>query len=140
MGHIYTIVSYPQSPQVITNGHHIREYMLSGAYRYILGRAGNMEWKILRYNDPQCDLAITDVDRINEVSESKHDDGILKALQIAFTLPSSTYATMMLREVMKTSTSASFHRSKEVANTAEKAAHDDPEETLQQENEEEQPQ
>ena len=37
------------------------------------------------------------------------------ALQMSFSLPSSTYATMLLREVMKTSTSASFHRNAEIA-------------------------
>jgi len=111
--------------EVIAEGHRIREYALSGAYRHILARPGDMEWKLIRYNDPQCDLATTDLDRLNKAERPAHNDvesaGSLKALQLAFTLPSSTYATMFLREVMKTSTSASFHRNKEVASGAVKA-------------------
>ena len=33
------------------------------------------------------------------------------ALQLAFSLPSSTYATMLFRELTKTSTATAFHKS-----------------------------
>lgn len=33
------------------------------------------------------------------------------ALQLAFSLPSSTYATMLVRELTKTSTATAFHKS-----------------------------
>jgi len=108
--------------EVISKGHQTREYSLAGAYRYMIARPHDLQFKLLRYTDPQEDLSYTDQDALNQVPLKTHEEGPLKALQIAFTLPSSTYATMLLREVMKTSTSASFHRNKEVANEAEASA------------------
>jgi len=99
--------------EVIAQGHRVREYSLPGAYRAIVGRPQDLQWDVLKYSSSEDDLGYTDLDAINELPVSSHDIGDLKALKIAFTLPASTYATMLLREVMKTSTSASFHRNQE---------------------------
>ena len=100
--------------KVIAEGHATREYSLTGAYRYMIARPHDLEWSILRYKDKDEDLSYNDLDALNGIPRKSHTEGDLKALQMAFTLPSSTYATMLLREVMKTSTSASFHRNKEL--------------------------
>lgn len=109
--------------EVVANGHKQREYSLAGAYRYMIARPRDLEWKILHYDDPQEDLSRNDLDVLeNKPSRDEAASGSLKALQMAFSLPSSTYATMLLREVMKTSTSASFHRNKEIGTAAAAAA------------------
>jgi len=41
----------------------------------------------------------------------KVGEGERVALQMAFSLPSSTYATMLVRELTKTSTATAFHKS-----------------------------
>ena len=106
---------------VLANGHKQREYSLAGAY--MIARPRDLEWKILHYDDPQEDLSRNDLDVLeNKPSRDEAASGSLKALQMAFSLPSSTYATMLLREVMKTSTSASFHRNKEIGTAAAAAA------------------
>merc|ERR1712070_113978 len=99
--------------KVINEGHNIREYSVVGIYRYLLARPGDLDWNILHYKQPTDDLSYTDLDALQN-NPKPMNDGDLKALQLAFTLPSSTYATMLLREIMRTTTRASFHRNKEL--------------------------
>lgn len=44
-------------------------------------------------------------------TDEKVGEGDRVALQMAFNLPSSTYATMLVRELTKTSTATAFHKS-----------------------------
>jgi len=99
--------------EVISKGHHVKEYTLSGAYRSLLARPRDLEWKILRHTDEREELSYTDLNKLQQDPQGSYDTGAHKSLQIDFTLPSATYATMMLREVMKTSTAASYHVNKE---------------------------
>lgn len=89
--------------------------------------------EMIRYTDGNIPLAETDLDIIakskHEVTkepiltnqdknetllterEGKNDEGGIKAqlaLKLSFTLPASCYATMAIRELLKTSTSVSF--------------------------------
>lgn len=64
------------------------------------------------YADPKADLALTDLDRVNGVNELKIEDGPLRAVTVKFTLPPSSYATMVLRELMKSNTSVLAHKQK----------------------------
>ena len=62
----------------------------TGAYRPLLARAGDLEWRVVRYADR--DAALPPV----EPSE-----GPLAALCLDFSLRPSTYATMLVRELTK---------------------------------------
>ena len=84
---------------------------MEGAYRKILGHPKNVRAKLLRYRDPDVDLAISDEDRLLGEPEPESDpEGPFLALQLSFQLGSSCYATMVLREVLKTDTSSSNQR------------------------------
>ncbi|CAN6611080.1 multisubstrate pseudouridine synthase 7 [Trichomonascus vanleenenianus] len=88
----------------------IREFSLSGAYRNVVVRPGNVEWWIKRYESPMDQLVRTDLDLINEGLDESHrvvedKEGSKRALVLRLQLQSSTYATMALREVMKVDTS-----------------------------------
>lgn len=68
-----------------------------------------MRW--LRYNDVKQPLALTDKDALTGAQEPQSvPDGKYWALQMECTLPTSTYATMALREVLRCDTS-SAHQS-----------------------------
>lgn len=74
----------------------------------------------MKYSDPAAPLAETDVDKIlgNPMSSSRgaaedhthivDDPKAWTALQLCFSLPSSCYATMAIRELLKISTSVSI--------------------------------
>lgn len=84
-----------------------REYSLSGSYRRITHVPQHLEWKHLRYDDPDVPLAQSDEDKIlNNEPVQTIENGKFAALQISLTLGSSTYATMALRELTKEDTSA----------------------------------
>ncbi|VDI03974.1 Hypothetical predicted protein, partial [Mytilus galloprovincialis] len=82
---------------------------LPGAYRKIVIKPGDVGWKLYRYNDVNVELALSDLDKLQKKAEPSYEaDGQFKALKIEMTLPSSCYATMALREVLKIDTSASY--------------------------------
>ncbi|XP_033228408.1 pseudouridylate synthase 7 homolog [Belonocnema kinseyi] len=84
-----------------------KKYTLGGSYRRIIQVPLNLTWSIVQYNEPNEDLVASDIDEVREVQSFKSSPGgKYKALIIAMALPSSTYATMALREVLKADTSA----------------------------------
>ncbi|XP_014273561.1 pseudouridylate synthase 7 homolog isoform X2 [Halyomorpha halys] len=86
-------------------------FSLYGTYRKALDKVGNLEWKIVEHSDFDEDLVLSDFDKVEEklLKEADISDTKIKSLIMDITLPPSTYATMVLREVMKTDTSVSFH-------------------------------
>merc|ERR1711865_1145466 len=98
----------------VLNGHKIKEFSLTGGYRSLVVLPGEMECELLRYTEVNQDLTRTDLEVMGgkPPHHAMQQEGPLKAVRLSFTLPSSTYATMCLRELMKTSTSASFHHKK----------------------------
>lgn len=56
------------------------------------------------YTDQDSNLILSDIEKLNKVTETIYD-GKLKSLVLNFFLPSSTYATMLLRELLKEDTS-----------------------------------
>ncbi|KAJ8979558.1 hypothetical protein NQ317_012947 [Molorchus minor] len=88
----------------------VKTYTLSGNYRKIMERAHDMSWKIMRYNNPVDTLIRSDLEELKGAKEPEDvKDGKYKALIMEFNLPSSSYATMVLREILKMDTSSSSH-------------------------------
>lgn len=82
-------------------------YSLSGKYRKIIEKAINLSWSTLQYNDPNYNLIRSDYEELQGEEEPKSvPEGQYKALIIDMCLNSAIYATMVLREVLKTDTSS----------------------------------
>ncbi|KAI3691248.1 hypothetical protein L2E82_49509 [Cichorium intybus] len=96
--------------------HNVKEFSLTsmtGAYRRVFGNAKDFEWELIKYTDVSIPLAVTDLDivlKANENEVKKESLGDQLALKLSFTLPASSYATMAIRELLKTSTSVAFHK------------------------------
>jgi tRNA pseudouridine13 synthase len=114
--------SYAAGPAVYKEG---------GAYRKLIQRPGDFEWKAIPYDNPDAELAETELVRFrteppgrsaaaaapegeadpsSEVVSADSTAGTPKfwALQLKFSLPPGTYATMLLREITKSSTESQF--------------------------------
>ncbi|KAI8323175.1 tRNA pseudouridine synthase D [Martensiomyces pterosporus] len=92
--------------------HPVKEYKLAGAYRHMVIKPRDFAYEWMRYNNDKLPLARSDSDAI----EGKHvpesiEFGEHVALKLAFDLPSSAYATMLLRELMRQET-ASGHQTR----------------------------
>lgn len=60
----------------------------------------------MNYNDENDTLIRSDIEELNGAAQPKSiEGGKQKALVLEFSLPSSSYATMALREIMKCDTS-----------------------------------
>lgn len=82
-----------------------REYSLGGQYRKILKKPNNLTWKKIRYTDPNADLVQPDEDALLGFEAPKSEEkGEKLALRLEFDLDSASYATMALREVLKSET------------------------------------
>lgn len=64
-----------------------KDFFLPGAYRKVLGKA--------------ADLTLQEVFFESMGSEDPSDTGPVRALRLKFSLPSSSYATMLVREFLK---------------------------------------
>ncbi|XP_078430923.1 pseudouridine synthase family protein isoform X2 [Wolffia australiana] len=99
---------------------------LKGGYRHVFHRPSDFTWELLSYTDEDKSLSETDLEIISgkslefseknytcnlEESEQAAAPPARKALKLGFTLSASCYATMAIRELMKSSTSTAFHKS-----------------------------
>ncbi|XP_077981805.1 pseudouridylate synthase 7 homolog [Glandiceps talaboti] len=88
--------------------HSVKDYSLVGSYRKIVGKPEQCTWNIYVYNDETIPLTLSDLDLLEDKPPPVSiPDGKLKALKLEFTLPTSCYATMAIREIMKQDTSKS---------------------------------
>ncbi|XP_055011844.1 pseudouridylate synthase 7 homolog, partial [Boleophthalmus pectinirostris] len=86
--------------------HKIKDYSLAGAYRRVVIRPTDVSWEVIQYDDPRVPLVHTDVEKLeNKTAPVFNTEGKYRALRMEFSLPSSTYATMAIREVLKLDTS-----------------------------------
>ena len=103
-----------------------RELRLIGDYRKMICQPTDFDFEIVEYHDPLQPLLQTDLMKLNgedieilpnpskqgsEKSENAEGNGPLIAMIVGFTLPSSSYATIALRELMKTPTSSEYQKS-----------------------------
>eukprot|EP01017_Pseudomicrothorax_dubius_P038395 TRINITY_DN5746_c0_g1_i1.p1 TRINITY_DN5746_c0_g1~~TRINITY_DN5746_c0_g1_i1.p1 ORF type:complete len:444 (-),score=93.06 TRINITY_DN5746_c0_g1_i1:381-1712(-) len=77
-----------------------KHFFLTGATRRVFVVPGQFEWKSLTFGDLNDEL----VDPFDE-DKAPSTSGKLQALKVRFNLPKSSYATMVLRELMHSSTS-----------------------------------
>lgn len=83
-----------------------RTYSLCGAYRKVFVKPIDLHWYFMNYHNDTDTLLRSDVEELRGEPEPKSSvDGPQKALIVEFSLPSSSYATMALREVLKCDTS-----------------------------------
>ncbi|XP_035280618.1 pseudouridylate synthase 7 homolog isoform X2 [Anguilla anguilla] len=86
--------------------HKVRDYSLAGAYRRIIIRPKDVSWEVINYDDTRISLVHTDLEKLdNKPPPVFNKEGKYRALRMEFSLPSSTYATMAIREVLKMDTS-----------------------------------
>ncbi|KAJ2082702.1 multisubstrate pseudouridine synthase 7 [Coemansia sp. RSA 988] len=103
-----TLMEKSRLTQSDMDKHPIKEYRLAGGYRHMIIKPRDFAYEWMRYNDDTLPLARSDSDAI----EGRHDPvsvdfGEHVALKLTFGLPSSAYATMLLRELMRKETASS---------------------------------
>lgn len=100
----------------------IKKESLGGAYRKMVIKPQNLSWKLTTYADPSDILILSDLEKLKGVKEPEpKEDASNKALILDFQLPSSSYATMALREILKADTSAMHQRSLEQVQSTKRA-------------------
>ncbi|XP_012855128.1 PREDICTED: multisubstrate pseudouridine synthase 7 isoform X2 [Erythranthe guttata] len=131
IGKIYHDIARKDNISLTDGAHNSKEFSftsITGAYRRVFQKPKDFEWELLKYTDANIPLAETDLDIIaksgSEETERVREEDIhieeslgapkalesQMALKLSFTLPSSCYATMAIRELLKTSTSVAFHK------------------------------
>nr|CAG8493961.1 737_t:CDS:10 [Entrophospora candida] len=90
-----------------------RNCSLSGSYRQIIGKPNDLSWKLFKYDEVNVSLSLTDLDIINGKVEP--ENGKYVALRINFSLSTSKYATMTLRELMKSTDEYDNEEKKEIS-------------------------
>lgn len=92
----------------------VKEFLLAGLYRPIMQKPTDLSYNIVKYNDHVDPLLRTDLEILNEKLDSGQEllrvvqsveDGQRTAVILKMRLGVSSYATMALREFMKTDTS-----------------------------------
>ena len=82
----------------------VKDYKLPGDYRSIIVKPNDVDWRLEHHDDPIKDLIISAKDKLQQKTIQSQDEGKYKSLVLSFSLPSSSYATMVLREIMKVET------------------------------------
>ena len=86
----------------------VKDYRLPGDYRAMVVLPGDVNWSLVSHEDPLQDLIPSDKDALENKAGTSlslgNELGKYSSLILKFSLPSSSYATMALREVMKVGT------------------------------------
>ena len=115
---LYEDICKEDGVQLTGFAHSVREYsfgFLSGTYRRLLVKPDQVNFSFVRYSDPKADLTETDMSRVAPDEDAPKvavddKDGKFLALRLSFALPTSSYATMCIRELMKSSSSQAAHK------------------------------
>jgi len=94
-----------------------RDLSFKGDYRKLVCKSTDVDFEILEYTDPLQPLVKTDLMKLDGVeldlpsaAENGEKKDVLLGMVVGFTLPSSSYATIALRELMKRPTSSEYQR------------------------------
>ncbi|CAN8018839.1 unnamed protein product [Ixodes persulcatus] len=84
-----------------------RAFAMSGCYRHIVTIPRDVTWEEVTYEDPSKPLLLSDLDTLrgNTLPEQS-GSGSHRGLRMEFSLPSSCYATMAIRELTRSDTTA----------------------------------
>lgn len=85
-----------------------RDFNCSGDYRRLICRPDDVDFELLKYDDEVEPLLQTDFMKLQGINIPENVKGNLAALRVGFSLPSSAYATIFLRELMKRPTSTAY--------------------------------
>jgi tRNA pseudouridine13 synthase len=88
-----------------------KSFDMAGDYRNIVCHSADFDFEIIEYADSHEPLLQTDLMALEGIDVRKKveaGESTLLAMNVGFTLPSSTYATIALRELMKRPTSGDF--------------------------------
>lgn len=127
---LYEEICKKDGVQLTGFAHTVKEYsfgFLPGAYRKLVIKPDKIEYSFARYSDPNADLTATDLMRVEAGDDSvqalgEDKDGKFLALRLSFALPTSSYATMVIRELMKSTSSQAAHRAMTLADKGEEIA------------------
>ncbi|RWS09437.1 pseudouridylate synthase 7-like protein [Dinothrombium tinctorium] len=75
--------------------------MLFGAYRKLIELPKDLTWSLHSYEDYCVQVLKTDLQTLNNVPCELPSNGTKKLVKLSFSLPSSTYATVVIRELLK---------------------------------------
>ncbi|KAK3926792.1 Pseudouridylate synthase 7-like protein [Frankliniella fusca] len=91
-----------------TKQHNVKQYNVGGTYRHIIAKVDKLDWEIIKFKDSEKDLILGDYEELKErtIMRDQLEDANYKAIILSMCLEPSTYATMAIREVTKTDTSA----------------------------------
>lgn len=91
--------------------HKVKDYSLPGAYRNIITLPSRLEYDTIRYDDYTLPLLQTDLEKLEQVAPPVSvPNGKFLGMRLQFSLPASSYATVALRELMKTDLSLSAQK------------------------------
>ena len=83
----------------------VKDYRLSGAYRKLFVKPNGITGRVVEYSDSEENLIESEKDTLEGMpktneDEKKSDGSKMNGIIVKFTLPTSAYATMALREFM----------------------------------------
>ena len=87
----------------------VKSYNMPGDYRHLVVKATDVEWSVKSYSDTTADLLPSPLHlqekEVQEAEKEQPEDGpVYSALLLSLSLPSSCYATMALRELLRVQT------------------------------------
>jgi len=114
IAHIYEILLQRDGISMTSPLHRVKEFsqaVMPGGYRHVLYKPVDLEYSVLRYDNKEAELAQIGLD-IPNVSTNLvlPENGKYLALKLSFSLPSSTYATMLIRELTKMPTTVEYFK------------------------------
>ncbi|CAF3325321.1 unnamed protein product [Rotaria socialis] len=116
----------------------VKDYSLPGNYRQFIVRTGQVDYRIVHYDNMNDDPLQSDYDRLmNRDNNLQLESNKYKGLILVFSLPKSSYATMALREILhrNESTLQTHHKEEQLSSTKETITNQDEEEEEEQEQE-----